>query len=124
MTNRVFMGVFQGDMRLRISKPGFDVMNAGLTAEQLAFDSAWGRLGKVWMKGAVTLSSNQSIVIPFGRTFTAAPMIVVFSDVRWVYNTPGYKSVPATQISSSATSMTLSLPVTNTTTYYYFVLES
>jgi hypothetical protein len=126
MANRTLLGLFQGVYRLRISMPGYDVMNAGLGSEQLAFDSAWGRLGKVWMKGAVAVGSPGSVNVFFGRTFNAPPLVIVYSTMNWMYDSPGFKSVSTIDgITTTQTYMNLRVPAnTIAQTYYYFVMES
>ncbi|QIG69090.1 hypothetical protein EVB78_057 [Rhizobium phage RHph_N1_15] len=57
MTNRVVLGAFDGTFVLRISKPGFDVLNTSLSDANLSFDSRWGSVGKLWMKGALPQSA-------------------------------------------------------------------
>ncbi|MBX4911374.1 hypothetical protein HJA82_29110 [Rhizobium bangladeshense] len=57
MANRVVLGAFAGTYVLRISKPGFDVLDTSLSAGNLSFDSRWSSVGKVWTKGQVPASA-------------------------------------------------------------------
>ncbi|QIG75629.1 hypothetical protein EVC20_058 [Rhizobium phage RHph_Y2_17_1] len=57
MTNRVVLGAFAGTYVLRISKPGFDVLNTSLADGNLSFDSRWSSVGKLWTKGQVPQSA-------------------------------------------------------------------
>lgn len=51
MTNRLVLGAIDDTYGLRISRPGFDVMYSGLAPEQLAFDSRWNTMGRVYYSG-------------------------------------------------------------------------
>lgn len=78
MANRVIMGSFNGDYRLRISAPGYDVLNTGLVSPQLRFSTDWGRLGNIWMQGTITMGANTTQDLMFGRTFTLPPSSIVY----------------------------------------------
>ena len=78
MTNRVVIGSLPGGGHgLRVSRPGFNALDANLQPKQVAFDSRWNRAGRVHMTGIV--SGNTTI--SFGKTFPVCPLVyVVYTD--------------------------------------------
>lgn len=79
MANRVVVGAFAGTYVLRVSRPGFDVLNGGLTPEQLVFDSRWSEAGNVFLRGSVVrANAGDATQIMFGETFSQPPAIFVY----------------------------------------------
>ncbi|AGC36063.1 hypothetical protein B7L88_gp019 [Rhizobium phage RHEph10] len=80
MTNRVVLGAFDGTFVLRISKPGFNVLDTALSDANLSFDSRWSSVGKVWMKGVLpqlaftqfSSGGSPSVKASFGLGYTPA----------------------------------------------------
>jgi hypothetical protein len=59
MANRVLLGQFaSNDHRLRISKPGFNVLDPALTREQIHFDSTWSASPSVLVQGSFAITSD------------------------------------------------------------------
>lgn len=101
MSNRVLLGALDsGGFGLRVSRPGYDVTNAGLAKEQLAFDSRWPEVSNVWMSGGGTLSGVSSlhmVNINFGTTFATPPMVFV---TMW-YKVPDQTSLTLWHLASN-----------------------
>lgn len=77
MVNRVLIGDYGGgDMRIRMSKPGFGV-TAALDPERLAFDSAWKDGAVVYAIGAVSYpgGSTAYVEVPFGEVMPNVPFV-------------------------------------------------
>lgn len=75
MTNRVALGALPGGgFGLRVSRPGFNVLDTGLTGQQLAFDSRWSFAARIHMEGTFSVDragsfgvySNLSLGLDFG----------------------------------------------------------
>lgn len=81
MTNRVVMGALPGGgMGLRVSRPGHNVLDGGLTGQQLAFDSRWPATSRLFMNGSVTLTSVFPVAyhtVSFGLTFGSVPPVIM-----------------------------------------------
>lgn len=76
MTNRVVLGALPGGGHgLRVSRPGFDVLNTGLAPKQLAFDSRWPAAMRLVKSGLV--SSGSGATIDFGETLDVEPLCIV-----------------------------------------------
>lgn len=59
MSNRLVIGdvTGSGDYRLRISKPGFDVLNLALAPENIIFDSSWGNaISEIHQSGSLSFT--------------------------------------------------------------------
>lgn len=89
MANRVVLGSLPGGgSGLRVSKPGANVLTAGLAPSQIAFDSGWGRSMKVFLTGTVSVpvatSFPQYTTVNFGTTFASPPLCLV-----WLENPTG-----------------------------------
>lgn len=77
MANRVVVGAFAGTYVLRGSRPGFDVLNTGLTNNQLAFDSRWDEIGNVLQTGTFTVSGSGTLPLrPLPAGMTSPPIIL------------------------------------------------
>lgn len=63
-----------GGQGLRVSRPGNDVLDTGLTTKQLAFDSRWPATARVHMTGDLTITSGYTTV-NFGVTFPSIPPV-------------------------------------------------
>lgn len=83
MTNRVVVGPLPGGgAGIRVSRPGYNALDAGLQPKQVAFDSRWNRAGRVHMTGVVTGDST----VYFGKTFAICPLVyLVFTDAQGRY---------------------------------------
>jgi hypothetical protein len=56
VTNRVLLGsTVSGRYGLRVSKPGFDVTDPGLTGQQLSFESEWASTARLHASGSVSV---------------------------------------------------------------------
>lgn len=89
MVQRVVYGALPGGgYGLRVSRPGFDVLNPSLPPSQLSFDSGWDRTLKVFMSGSVAVpvatGAFQYTTVNFGRTFSTPPVCLA-----WVTNASG-----------------------------------
>ena len=62
MANRVVLGAFDNTYVLRISKPGFNVLDPNLSAGQLVFDSRWSEYTSVHSEGIASFAPGQSTV--------------------------------------------------------------
>lgn len=58
MANRVILGAFDGTHVLRVSKPGYNVLDPNLPASALSFDSRWAEIAGVFMEGTVLLNNS------------------------------------------------------------------
>lgn len=85
MVNRVVLGAFDGTYVLRASRPGFDVLNTGLTRNQLAFDSRWSETGLEFMSGTFAVDHGDSVTINYGTTFAQPPIVVLRCIGNGVY---------------------------------------
>lgn len=56
MANRTVLGAFDGTYVLRTSRPGYDVLNTGLAAKELAFDSRWGSAANILASGITRMT--------------------------------------------------------------------
>ena len=84
MANRVVIGAFDGTYVLRTSQPGNDVLNAGLTPNQLSFDSRWSEIGNWLSSGRFVWNHDEtSKTITYGQTFSSPPSVLA-----WVSGTP------------------------------------
>lgn len=63
MTNRIVIGFYDNEYRFRMSRPGFDVLNTNLNAEQLAFDSKWDDSLMLLTEGIAYFNGNIASVI-------------------------------------------------------------
>lgn len=77
MANRIILGAFDGTYVLRVSRPGFDVLNPSLPPEQLAFDSRWQETGNVYMEGTFSIGNSGAYTVEFGTTFPTPPVVIV-----------------------------------------------
>lgn len=91
MVNRVVLGALPGGgVGLRVSRPGFDVLNTALTGKQIAFDSRWAASGRVVTMGAVSVPNTDSATtVNFGVTLPSVPVVIgmfrtTFDASRWV----------------------------------------
>lgn len=84
MTNRTVLGPLPGGgIGLRVSRPGFNVLDGGLTGQQVAFDSRWLDAAVVYMQGSVVVpvgSAGSYYPVSFGTTFSVQPPVIAFRD--------------------------------------------
>lgn len=59
MANRVVLGAFDNDYVLRVSRPGYNVLDPNLSAKQLAFDSRWSQFTTIHSEGVVRFAPHQ-----------------------------------------------------------------
>ncbi len=80
MTNRVAFGaVGGGAFGLKVSKPGYDVLDSGTIDAKLAFDSSWTKAQRIYLSGVYTATVNPSGVygtVNFGATLSAVPTVL------------------------------------------------
>lgn len=81
MSNRVVLGALPGGGHgLRVSRPGFNVLNTGLSGKELAFDSRWATAARLFLNGTVTLpvvTPASYYTIGFGTTFPVIPPVII-----------------------------------------------
>ena len=86
MANRLVLGAFDGDMVLRVSRPGYNVLSTGLTAEQISFDSRWVSTGKIWTRGMTTNfvgnGDTVEVAIPLGYTPTSETLPIILRMLK------------------------------------------
>jgi hypothetical protein len=80
MVNRVVLGALPGGgYGLRTSKPGANVLDANLPANQVSFDSRWPNAARVLKAGSISvpanLTANTYTTLTFGKTFAAPPPV-------------------------------------------------
>jgi hypothetical protein len=94
MSNRVVLGAFDGTYVLRVSRPGFDVLDPNLAKELLAFDSRWDEAGNVYMTGSGVIptgpGSSQTATIDFGATIDPPPLAIGLIEASGPYLGTGY----------------------------------
>ena len=100
MVQRVVEGALPGGgTGIRVSRPGFNVLDPNLTGQQLSFDSRWPVAARVHMDGAVTATPsgnlNSYVTVGFGTTFASPPPVLVLSDGTSGFEPAGWKSVDA-----------------------------
>lgn len=80
MTNRVALGdVGGGAFGLKVSKPGYDVLDAGTVDAKLAFDSSWTKAQRIFLSGVYTATVNASGVygtVTFPSTLSTIPVVL------------------------------------------------
>lgn len=91
MARRVVLGALPGGGQgLRVSRPGFDVLDTGLTAKQLAFDSRWPSAARVHMEGQIFCGAVGNVstysTVNFGVDFGVPPPVITL-----VNNGPGWQ---------------------------------
>lgn len=92
MTNRVALGLLPGGgYGVRVSRPGYDVLNNALTGAQIAFDSRWVTAARVFLNGSVTApqsSFGSYTSIAFPSSLPSIPTAIVMqrqsSSSQWV----------------------------------------
>lgn len=81
---RVILGDFDGEARLRVARPGFDVTDPDLGNEQLAFDSGWPEILSVldasWLLSGSSTTESWSAD---GTTYTRRYRTVTFDALPW-----------------------------------------
>jgi hypothetical protein len=83
MSNRIVLGAFDGTFVLRVSRPGYNVLDTSLAQDGIAFDSRWIANTKPWISGVATsfgTGSAASFTVALGYTVTTAdpPILVHF----------------------------------------------
>lgn len=89
MANRVVVGPLPGGgVGLRVARPGYNVLDAGIAPRGIAFDSGWARTLKVFASGTVSVpvatGFPQYTAVSFGTTFAAPPVCLA-----WITNPTG-----------------------------------
>ena len=108
MTNRLIMGSFDGTFVLRISMPGYDVLNTSLTPNQVVFDSRWIDTSKIFFKGS---SASFATSEPGGITSTEIALPLFYNPgstppLIWlevILNTDAANSTPFLDMRSAVT---------------------
>jgi hypothetical protein len=82
MANRVVIGAFDGTFALRLSRPGYNVLDPALPPENLAFDSRWTSSTNLVLSGEATFVNasgvTQPITVYYGETFAVVPLVLVY----------------------------------------------
>lgn len=80
MTQRVILGQFSSQMRLRVSRPGYDVLDPNLTKRQLAFDSTTESNMRVITSGEIILAANmtEAAIYTFPNSIAPAPLVLAW----------------------------------------------
>lgn len=79
MVQRVALGALPGGgYGLLASRPGYNVLDPGLTPKQTAFDSRWPSAMRVFMQGSALLATVSTLktTVYFGRTFSTPPLVI------------------------------------------------
>lgn len=81
MGRRVVLGALPGGgYGLRVSRPGYDVLDPGLGPQQLAFDSRWPTAARVHMEGQIYCGPVSGIstysTVGFGLDFGTIPPVI------------------------------------------------
>lgn len=80
MVQRVVLGkVATGDYRLRVSKPGFDVMNLSLARKDVYFDTEW--ISTLLVIASGTASVNPGVL---SGSYAVVPNIVTWADPGFI----------------------------------------
>lgn len=83
MTNRVILGALPGGgYGLRVSRPGYDVTNAGLAPSALSFDSSWLKTARVHTQGSVYVPAEPSGLAWTSTYFTAVSPLPAVMALR------------------------------------------
>ncbi|OQM75602.1 hypothetical protein [Manganibacter manganicus] len=90
MANRVLLGNFNGDYKVRISRPGFDVMDANLNNNQLSFTSDSPEIGRIVQRGMINLvpagyDDISDVTVNFGVTYAEIPIVLAFVNNNGKY---------------------------------------
>lgn len=84
LTPRVLLGAFEGEARLRVARPGFDVTDPALGNEQLAFDSSWPEILSVLAASwQLTGATSVETWTANGVTYTRLYRTVSFAALPW-----------------------------------------
>ena len=82
MSNRVVYGALPGGgFGLRVSRPGHDVTNTGLTGKQLSFDSRWPSSARIHQVATIVVPTGAHPTYSaygFGTTFPDIPPVFAF----------------------------------------------
>lgn len=73
MANRVILGEFGGDYVLRVSRPGFNVLDPALPRQNLAFDSRWPENMNIVASGTLGYSGSAVSAINHGMGYGTGP---------------------------------------------------
>jgi len=77
MANRVILGEFGGDYVLRVSRPGFNVLDPALPRHHLAFDSRWPENLNIAASGTIAYTSSQA-TINHGMSYPTGPVCLAW----------------------------------------------
>ena len=82
MVDRVLLGSFDGTYVLRVSRPGYDVKNTGLSEKNLAFDSRWAEVGQELMRGSVDFTPDAAGMMTFyyPTPMNPPPVVIAISQ--------------------------------------------
>lgn len=86
MVNRVVLGAHAGTYVLRVSRPGYNVLNDSIPLSAVAFDSRWGDDLRIYQQGTFAVPSGNS------------------GEVKKVVNWPNLTYVPAVLFTYQTTS--------------------
>lgn len=129
LTPRVLLGAFEGEARLRVARPGFDVTDPALGNEQLAFDSSWPEILSVlaasWQvtgtTSAETFSADGVIYTRSYRTVSFATLPWEPICIGWSRSTAtGFVEYRQTPSASYTDHCTFTVPSTQDTAYIIF----
>lgn len=77
MSNRAILGQLpDGQMGLRVSRPGQNALNDSLDPKQVAFDTRWIGACRVFSTGVISISSGSTQTVMFGTTFPEPPAVL------------------------------------------------
>lgn len=87
MANRVVLGEFGGDYVLRVSRPGFNVLDPALPRHQLAFDSRWPENLNIASRGTFAFNSGNVFDVSHGMSYATGPVVLAWVEVAgYIYN--------------------------------------
>lgn len=92
MVDRLIIGNFDGQSRIRLSRPTFDVKDTSLTNEQLVFDSSWNNTMAVHHYANAISVPAQRMTLPGGTTWVyeyilPEPLDYVPTVIGWLHTT-------------------------------------
>jgi hypothetical protein len=121
MANRVVFGELPGGgLGLRVSRPGYNVLDSALRDEKIAFDSRWPAAMRLIKSGSANTSGSAGVgaTIMFGLTLAVEPMCFVITKAG-VYYVNESVGLPIVKIQKDRIIVT-GLPTNYTFSYYVF----
>lgn len=77
MSNRTILGQLpDGQMGLRVSRPGQNALDDNLPGKQVAFDTRWIGACRVLMTGVTNVGSGSTSTVTFGVTLPSPPAVL------------------------------------------------